>query len=127
MSFELTGKLIEKFDTIEVSERFKKREFVVEKEENAGGNVFTETIKFQLVQNKVDLLDPLNVGEELKVSFNIKGNKWERDGKTNYFVNLDAWRLEKAEGGGAGAAAVDQTPWPDEAPSGESETDDLPF
>ena len=94
MSYELEGKLIVKNDTIQVSEQFKKREFVIEKEENAGGNVFTETIKFQLVQNKVDLLDAFNVGDQLKVSFNIKGNKWEKDGKTSYFVNLDAWKVQ---------------------------------
>jgi len=94
MSYELEGKLIVKNDTIQVSDSFKKREFVIEKEENAGDKVFTETIKFQLVQNKVELLDMFNVGDQLKVSFNIKGNKWEKDGKTSYFVNLDAWKVQ---------------------------------
>ena len=31
----------------------------------------------------------------IKVSFNIKGNKWEKDGKISYFNNLDAWKFEK--------------------------------
>jgi hypothetical protein len=46
MSFELEGKLIEKFDTVVVSEKFQKREFVLETEENNGGSVYTQNIKF---------------------------------------------------------------------------------
>jgi len=95
MSFELEGKLIVKGDEQQVSEKFKKREFVIEKEENKGDFTFTDTIKFQLIQDKCDLLEDYEVGEIIKVSFNIKGNAWEKNGKTSYFVNLDAWRLNK--------------------------------
>jgi hypothetical protein len=35
----------------------------------------------------------------VKVSFNIKGNRWEKDGKVNYITNLDAWRIEPATAG----------------------------
>lgn len=41
------------------------------------------------------MIDRVNVGEEIKVYFNIKGSKWERDGKVNYITNLDAWRIEQ--------------------------------
>jgi len=37
MSFEITGKLLEKFNTIQVSDRFKKREFVIESKESSNG------------------------------------------------------------------------------------------
>ena len=93
MSFEIEGKLVEKFDTIVVSDKFQKREFVIETEENANGSIFTETIKFQLVQAKCDAIEPMNLGEQIKVNFNIKGRKWEKDGKVSYFTNLDAWRV----------------------------------
>lgn len=131
MAFELSGKLIEKFDTQQVSEKFKKREFVVEKEENNGGMVFTEIIKFQLVQDKCGLLDPFALHDELKVSFNIKGSRWEKEGRVSYFTNLDAWRIEKigAEGTGS-AASTGDTPFPSEEPSFASDSDDsddLPF
>ncbi len=97
MSFEITGKLTEKFDTQNVTASFKKREFVIEKIENAGGREFTETIKFQLSQDRCDLIDPYQINEDIKVHFNIKGRKWEKDGRVSYFTNLEAWRLEKAD------------------------------
>ena len=63
----------------------------------------------QLVQNKCDIIDRFKEGDTVRVSFNIKGNKWERDGKVNYITNLDAWRVESATAtpanGGGGQAA----------------------
>ena len=97
MNLEITGKLIEKYETQTVSERFKKREFVLELVEEVNGSPYTNYAKMQLVQNKCDILDRFNVGETLRVNFNIKGNRYEKEGKTSYFSNLDAWRLEKAD------------------------------
>src|ERR1700760_4579227 len=98
MSLEVTGKLLVKYETQQVSEKFKKREFVIELAEEINGNIYTNFAKMQLVQNKCDIIDRFKEGEMVKVSFNIKGNKWERDGKVNYITNLDAWRMESATG-----------------------------
>lgn len=95
MSYELTGKIVAKYDTIQRTESFKTREFVVEKSEDIGGRTITNFVKFQSVQDKTNLIDKVNVGDEVKVYFNIKGSKWEKDGKTNYITNLDAWRIEQ--------------------------------
>ena len=126
MSFEITGKLIEKYNTIQVNDRFKKREFVVERTESNGGMEFTDHIKFQLTQDRCNLVENINMNEEVKVSFNIRGNKWERDGKVNYFTNLDAWRIEKVQDTSIGN---DGTPPPslDDLPPEMDESDDLPF
>ncbi len=94
MSYELSGKLIEKFDTVNISDSFKKREFVVETSKDYNGRVFSDQIKMQLVQDKCNLLDNLNVNDEVKVAFNIRGKRYEKDGKVNYFNNLDAWKIE---------------------------------
>jgi hypothetical protein len=96
MAFEITGKIIDISPINQVSDKFKKREFVIEKKETGGAAVFIDYIKFQLVQDKCDLINESFLNEEVKVSFNLKGNKWERDGKINYFTNLDAWRIEKS-------------------------------
>ncbi len=135
MSFEITGKLVAINETQQVSERFKKREFVLEISEEINGNVYTNYAKMQLVQNKCEIIDNFNIGDNVKVSFNIKGNKWERDGSVNYITNLDAWRVENA--GQAGTSPVAATPaYQAPANTGNSNmnynpspenADDLPF
>ena len=97
MSYEITGKLIAKFDTVQRSESFKTREFVIEKTEDASGRSFTNYIKFQCVQDKTSMPDRFNIGDEVKIQFNIKGSRWEKDGRTNYITNLDAWRMESVK------------------------------
>ena len=124
MSFEIEGKLVEKFDEVAVSDKFKKREFVIETEDNANGSIYTETIKFQLVQKNCDAISPMNLGEQVKVHFNIKGRKWEKDGKVSYFTNLDAWRVGKGNGSGD-ASSMSSEPFP-EVESQDS-GDALPF
>lgn len=98
MAFEITGKVIDILPVVNVSDRFRKREFVIEKKESGGGIVFVDYIKFQLVQEKCDIIDNSFLNEEVKVYFNIKGNRWEKDGKVSYFTNLDAWKIEKISG-----------------------------
>lgn len=122
MSFELQGKLIEIYNTAEISATFKKREFVIERSESNAGRIFTDYIKFQTIQDKCQLLDNFKVGDVIKVSFNIKGSKWEKEGRVNYFSNLDAWRIEKAQ---AESADTDISSFSSEAPA--DYTDDLPF
>jgi len=125
MSFEISGKLIEKFDTVVISDRFKKREFVIEKKESTpNGFEFVETIKFQLTQEKCDSLDTFNVSEDITVHFNIKGKRWEKNGQVNYFNNLDAWRVEKQASVTSAPAAATSADIP---PVELDESDDLPF
>ncbi|MFP5039802.1 DUF3127 domain-containing protein [Parasediminibacterium sp. JCM 36343] len=94
MSYEITGKLTAKYPAVQRTETFKTREFVIEKSEDIGGRIITNYAKFQCVQDKTALLDRFALGDELKVTFNIKGTKWVKDGKENYITNLDAWRIE---------------------------------
>lgn len=91
---EFTGKLIEKGQVNQVTEKFKKREFVLEKTEIVGQKEYTDYVKFQLTQDKVDLVENLTIGDEIKVNYNVRGHKWEKDGKVNYFTNLEAWKIE---------------------------------
>ena len=129
MSYELTGKLIAKYDTVQRTETFKTREFVVEKSDDINGRTITNYIKFQAVQDKTNIIDKLKTGDEIKVYFNIKGSKWEKDGKTNYITNLDAWRIEQALQSNNPASAEDGHLEPlDTFSSAPSDAvDDLPF
>lgn len=142
MALEVTGRLIEKYPTQQVSERFKKREFVLDITEEVNGNSYPNFAKMQAVQNRCDMLDNFNVGDMLKISFNIRGNKWEKDGRVNYITSLDAWRIEKAgqadnsgysSGGGQQAAYGNSAPAPQSggfnnfSGGNSGVADDLPF
>lgn len=123
MSYEVTGKLVAVYDTMQRTETFKVREFVIEKSDDINGRMITNFIKFQCIQDKTELPSKFSLGEEVKVMFNLKGNKSERDGKVNYFTNLDAWRMESVNMMQT-AGNQSQMP-PDNIPS--EVPDDLPF
>jgi len=125
MNFELSGKLIEKYDIIQVSDTFKKREFVIEHTDNSSGKDYTDLIKFQLTRERCALIDRFNINDEIKVSFNIRGKRWVKDDRVSYFINLEAWKIEKI------VISSEEPPLPpplmdEEAPPLE-ELDDLPF
>ena len=86
MSHETQGRLCEKFDSVKVSEKLTKREFVIETQEQ-----YPQQVKFELVNDKCGLLDAYQIGNTLKVSFNLRGRKWNN----LYFVNLNAWKIER--------------------------------
>jgi hypothetical protein len=127
MSYELQGKLLEKFDTIQRTESFKVREFVVEKSEDVNGKIITNYVKFQSIQDRTAIIDRINVGDEVKVQFNIRGTKWEKDGKTSYFTNLDAWRIEQVLQPGKGNSNNEYQESENTFTSSDEVVDDLPF
>ena len=95
MSFEIIGKLIAKYDTVNRTESFRTREFVIEKSDEINNRTIVNYVKFQCVQDKTSMVDSVNIGDNVKVLFNIKGSKWEKEGKTNYITILDAWKIEQ--------------------------------
>ncbi|MEO7265671.1 MAG: DUF3127 domain-containing protein [Ferruginibacter sp.] len=130
MSYELTGKLIVKYDTVQKTESFKTREFVVEKSEDINGRTITNYAKFQCVQDKTAIVDRVNIGDDIKVYFNIKGTRWEKEGKVNYFTNLDAWRIEQLLQPSAKTSPIDNEymePLDTFSASSPEAVDDLPF
>ena len=138
MSFEINGRLAEKYETQKVSDRFQKREFVLEvKSNSATGYEFVDFIKFQATQDKCSMLDQVQIDDTVKVSFNLRGRKWEKDGQISYFTNLEAWRIEKLSnetGIPASETPVQNSseqsqdaPFPSNPPENDSGFDDLPF
>jgi hypothetical protein len=126
MAFDLTGKIVAKFETIQRSATFKTREFVVETNEDINGRTITNFVKFQTVQDRTGILDRFNVGDTVKVHFNIKGSRWEKNGQVNYITNLDAWRIEQVSMGTGSGIETPPAFTPD--PMGQSGVaDDLPF
>ena len=107
----IKGKLIHKSEEVQITQSFKKREFVIQFADNPE---YPEVIKFELIQDKCSLLDGLVKGQEIDVYFNLKGRCWtDGSGVEKYFNSLQAWKIEAGQ-----------------APSNaekEEEEDDLPF
>ena len=76
-----------------ISDRFQKREFVIEVE-NDRNNQWNDFIKIQLTKDRCDLLENIDLNENIKVYFNLRGRKWENKGNISYFTNIEAWRIE---------------------------------
>jgi single-strand DNA-binding protein len=117
-NLSVEGKVKRIHDEQVISDRFKKREFVIETEEQ-----YPQVLMFQLVQDKTNLVDQFSTGDKVEVFFNLRGREWQKDpsAEVKVFNTLDAWRIQKVE--------VTQ---PTDMPSAEpvapaSPEDDLPF
>lgn len=121
MSFEITGKLHKKFDIESKSASFQAREFVILIEE---GN-YPQYIKFQLTQDRCNLVDNVDQNETIKIWFDLRGREWNE----KYFTNLNAWKIEKISTSDSNKAPIDSE-FPSETDfegfAGDME-DDLPF
>ncbi len=84
--FKMKGVLKVINPSVQVSEKFTKREFVL----NEPHDQYPQDILFQLTQKNVDVLDKFVEGQEVEVSFRIRGREY--NGK--YFNNIEAWRIE---------------------------------
>ena len=114
---QITGKILEISPTVNITETFRKREFVIEYAENSQ---YPELIKFEAIQDKCDLLDNYSVGADLAVDFNLKGRKWTNpQGEVKYFNSLQAWRLSAPQAGGQAPypQAAAPAPYPQAAPA----------
>lgn len=89
---EEKGKFYKIKDTQVISEKFKKREFVLEVSNNPA---YVQKVLFQLTQDKVDMIEGFNEGDEVKVYFNLQGKEWTSPkGEVKFFNTLDVWKLE---------------------------------
>ncbi len=127
MSFEIEGKIVEIFNTQQINDNFRKREFVIENTRDTGSYQFTDFIKFQLTQDKCELLDNYQVDQQVKVSFNLSGRKYEKNGETMYFTNLNAWRIENVQPATTPDAPSSEYTAADAPPPEPEYEDDLPF
>jgi hypothetical protein len=123
-SFKLSGK-IKVIKPTEVSKSFSKREFVIETTDQ-----YPQLVTFQITQDKCALLDNIQIGSQVEVSFNLKGREWTSPaGEVKYFNTVEAWRVDKA---GAPKQAIAkgniEQNFEEEAIRGmQEEDDDLPF
>lgn len=120
-SFDIEGKLIKKYDTEQKTATFQSREFVIEIPDGS----YSQYVKFQLVQDRCSLIDGIEEGSMIKVSFDLRGREWQ--GK--FFTNLNAWRVDQAGGqsGNTAKAAIQSGDFPSAKDEPAVSHDDLPF
>tara|TARA_Y100000782_G_C10188538_1_gene268586 strand:- start:10703 stop:11080 length:378 start_codon:yes stop_codon:yes gene_type:complete len=125
MNVEITGRIKEIFEAQTFNSGFKKLEFVVTTQEQ-----YPQDLKLELVQDKVDLINGMNKGDEVKAQVNLRGNEYQG----RYFVNLQAWRVEKVQPEASSNPGMPSpppssgAPLPNEpAPFDTDGEDDLPF
>jgi len=110
------------------SNGFRKREVVVTTEEQ-----YPQSIMIEFVQDKTDLLNSFSVGQNVKISINLRGREWTNpQGEVKYFNSIQGWRIEGQE-----QAAAEATPEMPPMPPADAfepatdlnveDKDDLPF
>ena len=123
--FNITGVIKKKFPVQQVSEKFRKCDFVL----TDNSSQYPQHITFQLVQDRCSLIDGFKEGQEVKVFFNLRGREYtdKRTNEIRFFNTVEAWKIE---GGKATAPAATQNSQPaasiEPLNSGEP-ADDLPF
>ena len=92
---DIEGTIMVVGDVNVISEKFSKRELVIETSEVVD---YTETICIEFQQKKMSLLNDFNVGDYVKVDFNLKGRSWQKDENSavRYFNTLQGWRIGQA-------------------------------
>ncbi len=104
---------------------FRKREVVITTQEQ-----YPQHLLIEFIQDRCELLDSFNVGENVKISINLRGREWENpEGEVKYFNSIHGWRIEKDE-----FVEKDIIPPPNDSPGFEEKSDeenevedDLPF
>lgn len=105
------------------SNGFRKRELVVTTDEQ-----YPQMLMIEFIQDKVDLLNSYVVGQDVKVSINLRGREWiNPQGEAKYFNSIQGWRIENL----SQATSSQELPPLDQfepAPDlSSNEPDDLPF
>lgn len=125
---ELQGTVKKLFDAQTFPSGFQKRDMILLTQEQ-----YPQPIKVEFLSEKMNLLDNVAEGDQVKIGINLRGREWTNpQGEVTYFNSITGWRIEKVSGGGfeptqaspspaSSPAATNENPFADE------EDDDLPF
>lgn len=121
---ELSGKIKKMFETQTFPSGFRKRELVITTQEQ-----YPQDIIIEFLQDKIELLNSLQVGDDVKISINIRGREWiNPEGVAKYFNSISGWRIEKiGESGPSMNEYADIPPVTQDYLKGNDDPDDLPF
>ena len=126
---EITGK-IKCIDEVKTygSNGFRKREIVITTQEQYPQNIIIE-----FVQDKCELLDSYQIGQDVRIGINLRGREWVNpEGQTKYFNSIQGWRIDQLDQGADNDESIPaQKPFEttelDTNQNDNEEEDDLPF
>lgn len=124
MSNQIKGRIKAIFPTIQISDKFTKRDVVI----TTTTDMYPQDILVQFTQDKCVVLDFYNPGNEVDVDYNLKGREWiNPQGEAKYFNTIEGWRINHASGASPIPKEV-QKDIPIEQVAGQTEEDTgLPF
>ena len=111
----------------EISAKFKKRELVVSTDEQ-----YPQTLSIEFIQDKTDLLNKFEIGQNVKVGINLRGREWEnpQTKEIKYFNSIQGWRIELLENSNSDddLPPLDNlSPFEPASETNDEDLDDLPF
>lgn len=121
---EIVGRIKKFFEEQTFSGGFRKRELVITTQEQ-----YPQDILIEFTQDRIGLLNNFNIGDEVKISINIRGREWiNPEGVAKYFNSIQGWRIEAMVGGVDTSTPPQAMPTaPSFTPTESSDQDDLPF
>ena len=121
----IRGKILEIFQTNQIKETFKKRDFVVEYAENPN---YPQILKFEMINDNCSMLDGYRKGDNIEIEFDLRGREWTNpQGNKVYFVSLNAFRLKKIDDTGNSTPYDEPVPGKDDIPPPSPDEEELPF
>ena len=92
---EIKGKIKKISETVEISDRFRKREFIIEYSNNPE---YPQVIQFEMIQDRCEILDQFKEEQQVEIFFDLKGREWTSpQGEIKYFNTLQAWKIVSDE------------------------------
>jgi hypothetical protein len=124
MGYNATGTIVAILDTQQVTERFRKREFVLEIRD---GN-YPQTVIFQLTGDRCESLDGFSRGNIVDVEFSLRGREWTSPkGEVRYFNSLDVWTVNHVAGSVDSEPIAEPAHVDDGPPPVNDQLDEIPF
>lgn len=121
MGYEAKGTIHSVSDTVQVSERFSKREFVVAIADNPK---YPQLVQFQATGDRCIQLDGLQPGDEVEIEFLLRGREWRSPkGELRYFNSLDVGKVSPVISKASSPAPSSR----DVTAAGAGGNEDIPF
>ena len=132
MNMQIQGKIHATFDAAQITDRFRKREFVLELD---GASRYPQYVMFQLTGDRCEALDGFDAGNEVAVEFSLRGREWTSPkGEVRFFNSLEVWSIDRVGDSQSSSSSSSSSPsgpsssgQPGNEPPPPTDDDDIPF